>query len=277
MAWHEGLPPVSATIRCGGAEHRVTWRAGRLVLHDHDLAAETALRALGARPCTCLDVVDACRRYLRRLNPSGLWAAEGDPTGLVLPPLPGASVRLDVDDERRLDALRSLPAPFRRRLALAMFVAAGRAVDPRASWQEPPFGRVLTSLVAPAVAHSLDGPAAGGPASSAALPPTAPTNVDVRWRTVVPGERPRLDGEVGPTGGWAHLRISPDWVARVWARGMANVDGDLVLGVVGHDRADDVVLLHAAGWSSVPPGSAGRRHAEPARVIAVRRTSVDPG
>ena len=205
----------------------------------------------------------------------------------MLPPLPGTPARVDVDDERRLDALRSLPAPFRRRLALAMFVAADRMAAPVASWQQPPFGRVLTSLVVPAVARSLDErtPVVGHtfgtpqPRATASEPPTAAavtaaTNVDVRWTTVGAGERPQLQGEVGPTGGWAHLRISPTWVAQVWARGLAHVDGHLVLGVVGRDRAHDVLLLHATRWSSVPRGSTQRRRAEPTTTIAVPRASI---
>lgn len=40
-------------------QHRVTWRDGRLILHDHDIRDERLLRALGGRPCSCLLVLDA--------------------------------------------------------------------------------------------------------------------------------------------------------------------------------------------------------------------------
>ena len=53
--------------------HRVTWRAGRLTLHNHSARAEHVLRALGGHPCQCLLALDALTEY------QGDWAFD-DPT-----------------------------------------------------------------------------------------------------------------------------------------------------------------------------------------------------
>lgn len=69
--WWQGIEPVTVTARCGGGEHRVTWRRGRLVLDDHpNLEAERALAAFGAKSL-CLDVLQA-------------WGARGWDTRHVL-------------------------------------------------------------------------------------------------------------------------------------------------------------------------------------------------
>jgi hypothetical protein len=205
----------------------------------------------------------------------------------VLPPGPGGSVRVDVDDERRLDVLRALPAPFRRRLALAMFVAAGRNPTPVGSWQQPPFGRVLTSLVVPAVARSLasSGASADRPGDDAPAGPGPSTNVDVRWTTLGPGERPRLEGQIGARGGWAHLRISPAWIAEAWARGLTHVGELLVLGVDGITGHADPnlsarrLVVRVAEWSVLDTGRSRRWQASTTgttRTIAVPWTATSP-
>lgn len=63
-AWEQR--EVDARIECGGDDHRIAWRRGRLVLCDHDLRAEAALQALGGPRPACLEVLDAWRRYSPR-------------------------------------------------------------------------------------------------------------------------------------------------------------------------------------------------------------------
>ena len=60
--WFDGLSPVTAKIRCGGQQHSITWRRGKLVLEDHDLLAERSLTALGSEPPVCMQVLHAWRR-----------------------------------------------------------------------------------------------------------------------------------------------------------------------------------------------------------------------
>ncbi len=59
--WYQDREPVSFEVETGGAPHRVTWRRGRIILHDHDVSAERVLLALGGEPCPCLLVLDAAK------------------------------------------------------------------------------------------------------------------------------------------------------------------------------------------------------------------------
>ena len=62
--WWQGLEPVEAALRCGGATHHVRWSRGELSAPDHsDLEGERALSALGGEPCACVEVLDAWARY----------------------------------------------------------------------------------------------------------------------------------------------------------------------------------------------------------------------
>jgi hypothetical protein len=44
-------------VTCGGEEHRVTWRRGKIVLDDHDLSAERGMLAFGGEMCECMRVL----------------------------------------------------------------------------------------------------------------------------------------------------------------------------------------------------------------------------
>ena len=59
--WYDRLAAATAEIDCGGAQHRITWRRGKLVLEDHDVLSERSLVALGSKPPRCLEVLDAWR------------------------------------------------------------------------------------------------------------------------------------------------------------------------------------------------------------------------
>lgn len=56
--WYDPLPEVSSTIDCGGENHRVTWRRGKVVLQDHDLNAEKGMMAFGGEMCPCMRVLE---------------------------------------------------------------------------------------------------------------------------------------------------------------------------------------------------------------------------
>src|SRR5262245_5099025 len=64
-----GISPVRARVRCAGRWHQVLLtRAGRLRLRDHpavELRRLLAAEQLGARPCPCLAVLRAWRRFCR--------------------------------------------------------------------------------------------------------------------------------------------------------------------------------------------------------------------
>lgn len=60
-AWYDAIRPITVTVRCCGVDHRVSWRHGRLVLHDHDADAEQAVVALGGEPPLCAELLEAWR------------------------------------------------------------------------------------------------------------------------------------------------------------------------------------------------------------------------
>jgi hypothetical protein len=249
--WYQGLGAVEATVRCGGRDHSVRWRGGRVALVDHDPGAERALVALGGPPVPCLDVLDACRQ-LREVGPFQLWAAEADaPTagmaavGAVRPP--------SRDHERRIDALRALPLAFRRRLALASLVAAGRRDVPEGAWEDPGLAAVVGSLVVPVVRAALV--VAGGPREVAAA-------LDVRWVPAAADVRPEATGEARPRGGWVRLRLAPSWAAVAWAHDLATHDGAVVLDVVPDGRGGRRLSL--ARWR---PCGGGRWRLGPATAV----------
>ncbi|HEY3239943.1 MAG TPA: hypothetical protein VGL92_10295, partial [Acidimicrobiia bacterium] len=64
--WYSGLAPCVIEVDCGGARHTLRWRKGRVVLEDHDVAAERALAALGGEPCVCLELLAAWRLGITR-------------------------------------------------------------------------------------------------------------------------------------------------------------------------------------------------------------------
>jgi len=56
--WYDPLPEATATVDCGGEQHRVTWRRGKVVLEDHDLDAERGMMAFGGEMCPCMRVLE---------------------------------------------------------------------------------------------------------------------------------------------------------------------------------------------------------------------------
>lgn len=56
--WYDAIPEATAVVECGGEQHRVTWRRGKVVLEAHDLSAERAMLAFGGELCTCMRVLE---------------------------------------------------------------------------------------------------------------------------------------------------------------------------------------------------------------------------
>ncbi len=85
--WYQDRQTVSFEVETGGTSHRITWRRGRLVLHDHDLAAEQVLLALGGAPCPCLLFPEALRDQSEPHRRSGWWSGY---TGAGVRAVPGS-------------------------------------------------------------------------------------------------------------------------------------------------------------------------------------------
>jgi hypothetical protein len=276
--WYLGHEAVTLTVPVAGGEHRVSWRRGRLVLHDHDAAAEAVLRALGGETCPCLAIRDALRSSDLHGAPVGVLgrvtalrargaaaaAPQAPPASPIAPSAPatrwptpaGAPPPLPGPPDRRAVLLQSwrrwqadpavqrIPPGQRTRIMGALrlqFAQAGmpesmlrilQAVDDvrrerrmrrtEAPPIEPSDAELLEARAAPALERAM----------RQALPylrPHAPITVGV-WKDV-PGEPVLLQGDLTSRGGFVAVSLPARWLTRVWARGLACVDGQFVLDV----------------------------------------------
>jgi hypothetical protein len=223
-----------------------------VVAEAHDVEAELALTALGGGRCPCVDVVTACRAGLDVEDLFLLWTEAAEPsvgTAQALerwarrvgrPLRAGGTPTARLAEERRSALLASLPAGFRRRLALGVFRAIAREAAAGHSTSHPGFEPIFASVLHEAL-------------QAAGLTPAR------RWRLAAAGE-PASAGTVGRS---LLLVLSPGWVVDVWAWGLAVVDGHFVLDVITRRSACEVtvraLVVDAAGCVST-------------RAVEVRRT-----
>jgi hypothetical protein len=245
LGWYEAYPEVTAAIPTGHDDesHRVSWRRGRLVLHDHDVAAEEVLTALGGERCECLHLLDALQgkvdRELGRVQyrrGSGVYGP-----GAVQPgqsrPLPGqlraAMLQLrNASPQQRQALFRQLtghhPVPqeltsiFDAATALRneRFLRGGRGVSSAPARPSP--AEALEAAVVPALERAIR-------ESHPPLRAHAPISIGC-WKDV-PGEPAVLQGSLTSRGGFIAVSLPVRWLIRVWCRGMAVIDAHFVLDV----------------------------------------------
>ncbi len=240
--------------------HRITWRRGKLVLHEHDLAAERVLLALGGDPCSCLLILDAVRDrtegsgrdswrsavYKARAPASpGAWrtaSAVGVVSTAIAFTASGPREMLErLQKDPRLSMLPKeqrdrMLADCRRRLVLEMapsemLLVLGTAAEIRQGrrrrdtvHRKHDAQDVLQRAAAPAFEEAMR-------RSRRDLRTYASITVEV-WKHG-PGEAPLLKGNLTSNGGFAALSLPVSWLNRVWCRGLALVDGHFVVGVDG--------------------------------------------
>lgn len=255
--WYAGQAPVSFEVEVGSESHRITWTKGRLVLHDHDVEAESVLKALGGESCVCLMVLDACR------EPSpGEWRMWTRPARLparvpsVQPharplPLPQALATLrssprfaaapKEQQDRMIAALReqyireSLPAEFLEVLSAAWEVRRERRFrQPRNPHRAPGIEERLQAAVARSCEEAMR-------QARRDVRPYASFVIECWKRS--PAEPVLLKGTLDRTGGTLALSLPAAWLNRVWIRGLAVVDGHFVLDV---DRPAPATELEAS-------------------------------
>ncbi len=218
--WCHHIEPATADVTCSGAQHRVTWRRGKVVLEDHDLAAERAMLALGGRPCACLQVLQLWRNLhswsmsaeLYRQMTARLGA------GSILAPGdlgPRHELGLLLTWERRWK--RSSLFSGHERLLLEQI--RRRALEPLRQhltlWKER-LGSRRVSLADVQVQH--------------------------------PGRPARLVGSLDAVAVKATATLGTGWVLGVWARGIAVVDDAFVLEVVGEAGPGRSLRVRASRW-----------------------------
>lgn len=265
--WWTGVRDTAVEVACNGEAHVVRWRAGRLETVDHtDADAEAALGALGGRPPPCVDLLGRWRRQADAVELVSLWRRpgedlEGFAADQVRPLIAAASHRgATADDQRRGDllALLSLPGPMIDRLVLGVLASASER------WHDDTFrerhglrlGAALAARAEPAIVRFACELVPPGHASVTASPAR-------------PGEPTRVAARVASQD---HLVvdafISLTWLGEVWARGVSEVDGRLVLAVRGVDGAGDRLDVDVATWQEARGGGWS---CEPERAVIERR------
>jgi hypothetical protein len=284
--WFTCLPSCEAQVPCGSGQHVIRWEAGALRLDSHaDPEAELVLAALGGEKARCVEVAEAWSRHaadptVLRVGPRGAdgiavswedvdaaghrdqgglgasWVGQGSGApgqGAMRRPSVMLSAAMAQASARSSQLQREHAEARQRRTDLLSLLALGPAFQAR-----------LTGQVVAAYAARLDEPDERGrgrrPVLTAALDGRlAP--VAEQWLGIDP-DQVQVALHTGPGWGSAELtgsgeqrrlRISlpADWLARVWACGLALTGRHLVVAV---DRA---------GWPD-------------ARVLALRAPGTEP-
>jgi hypothetical protein len=240
--WCAARPALRFELDTGSASHRVSWVRGSLVLHDHDVEAERVLEALGGEPCMCLALLEACREPSPELA-RGPWRTAAFRPGVVRPtpallraqsqmtrlttsqqlsqmPRVQQATALAATRRYRLDAL--LPEAMREVLASAWEVRRERQLRKPKPAPARPAELRLQAAVAPACEEAMR-------RSRRDIRPYATITVEC-WKRGV-GEAALLNGSLDSGGGALALSLPVSWLNRVWARGLAVVDGHFVLEV----------------------------------------------
>lgn len=323
--WWAGVAPVTVEVACGEELHRISWRRGKLVLEDHDLAAEQAFAALGGEACLCLEVLRAwrqgpderevlwywdapagsqpdigalltelraghqwirsvmgsggSRRVTARVGLSNAPATTGPTAAGPVPPAgapqpmgvvrfhqrvpliggqaPAGGVPQEVLDRLRAQQaavwrralLSALPQELRDRLGLAAIVRAQRHQADR-NWTASRTEDLQTALAGRAV------PAVEGCMRAWRGRLHRGHRVTVECWLIRHDETPSVYGLVDDSGGWAAVSLPLGWLVQVWARGLALVDGCLVLELRDSWNPFGPLPVIAARWErTIPDGS----------------------
>ena len=109
LRWFDAIDPVTVEVDCGDEIHRVSWRWGKVVLHDHSLREEAVLSVLGGEPPACVALLESWRD-------GKAWerACRPQPPGFVRH-LPPPTLAAELDDVRKLGVVRSWERRWRRR------------------------------------------------------------------------------------------------------------------------------------------------------------------
>jgi hypothetical protein len=256
-AWFTCLPSFQTQVPCGTGRHSVRWEAGSLELPSHpDAEGELVLAALGGDKARCIEVAQA-------------WARHADDLSVLAigPRGPADQIAVDWDDvlaaEQAGSAVIGSPGPARRvptRLASQPGPTLARAGAWQRQMQEEQlkaqrrrndvlsllalgYGFQVRLIGQVAAAHAARGggeQAGSGPALVAAitgrLAPVAEEWLGIDPDQVVVSLHSRRSwgsSELTGYGADRRLRVSlpAEWLARVWACGLARVGRHLIVAV----------------------------------------------
>lgn len=203
----------------------MSWRAGSLVVEDHDLAAERTMRALGAETPECL-------RLLKQWRDLSSWAT---------------STELYIQMRARLGPERILaPGALGQRHELALLLTwerAWRMSAYRGEGHERMLAEQLQARAVEALTQhlSLWSPRLGGHH----LP-----SIDVKLQR--PGQTPRIAGAIDRYSARLTVGLGVRWVLEVWARGLAVIEDGFVLEV----SSASGLVARAVRWEPQSDGGA---------------------
>ncbi len=264
-AWFTCLPPCHVEVPCGSGRHVVRWEAGALRLDSHaDPEAERVLAALGGEKARCVEVAEAWDRHADDLTmlsvgprspddiavswedvdaasqgpgrPSWGWTGQ-IPSAAGLGPMRRPSAMLTAamarTAARHTELLQEQAEARQRRTDLLSLLALG-----------PAFQFRLAGQVVAAHAARVDEPGEQGITRRSVLVSALQGRLALvaeRWIGIDP-DYVEASLHSGPGWGTAELtgrgeqrrlRVSlpADWLARVWASGLALVGRHLVVGV----------------------------------------------
>ena len=225
MRWCDHIEPATALVACSGTEHRVSWRKGKVVLEDHDVAAERTMLAFGGELPDCLKVLQLWRNLHS-------WAMS---TELF------RQVQASLGPKALL-----APGELAPRNQLGLMLTWERAWR-RSAWYSE-HGRLIQDHIRPDVVRLLRQHLKFwmGERGCRRL-----SGVELQ---VPPGQPVSMEGRMDTVGARATLAVNARWVVDVLGRGLALVDGGFVLECLGHDEHGAAVLVRAIRWDEDEPG-----------------------
>ncbi len=240
--WYRNVAPAVLRIDCGGARHTIRWRKGRLVLLDHDVAAERTMMALGSDRPACLTVLE---RWRSTLGPPAAGSAAAA-IGIAAPTPVARSGRAGTRGRTAGGDLRSFGADLGRIIELSQLVRAERR------WSDPDLAANDRTRLVDALVSGLTR------ATAASLRPSAlqrgRQQLAVRVRPVPSGEESAVEIELSAARIALDLQLPLSWVVEVAGAGLDELDDRLVLAVIDREPSLGRVGVLGVLWQVEGPG-----------------------
>lgn len=218
LRWYDPLPETTAIVNCGGEDHRVSWRRGKLVLEAHDLNAERTMLIFGGELCQCMRVLE-------------MWVEQ-----FRMPPDLFGQMHKWIGENAFL-----VPAEFAVPRRLGMILRWERAWRFEAWLHSKQTDLLAVELkekaLAPLRAHI-----------NAWKPKTGARVVAGCQVALTPGNRPAgIDGTTDRVAMRATALLHARWLVDVWPHGIAVVDDAFVVDLRKARTLDDLDVL-AVRW-----------------------------